>query len=211
MMPSPENVPNLWKYLDEFQKSMAEIHASLSNPREKAVLGELLEQLQEGRKEVERTVPDLVQELHRKNLDLKAWAEEFLPEIEKQQRELEARLQAAAEAQRAAAEAGLPATPEETTAPNLGSARGAELLQRFGRKTEVAPGGFVDEGSVASAWVEPGEGDAARLDETASQPASGIRKRPATTKATPPVPPKAPKKDKEPHDDIWEGLSRLDE
>lgn len=195
---SPENLPNLFEYLDAFQKSMAEIHGSLSNPQEKAVLGELLGQLQQSRKEVEQIVPDLVKELHAKNLDLKAWSDDFLPQVEKLQGELEGKLKAAAEAQRAMEEMAVAPQPEEVVPSNLGATRGSELLERLGLHKPAAAGAIDLEGSVASAWVDPASADAhhAKHHEEAKEAPKPEKK---TVK----------KSGKKADDDIWEGLSHL--
>src|SRR5262245_44762871 len=129
MTPSPENVPNLWQCLDEFQSSMASIHASLSNPKEKEALGELLSRLQDTRKEAEKLVPQLVQDMYKENEKVKAWAEQALPEIEKMQAELEEMTQAQPPLPESLVTPGAPELPID---PALGQKLRLELLELFG-------------------------------------------------------------------------------
>ena len=158
MPPSPDEVPNLWQYLDSFQKTMAEVHASLTNPQQKEVLGELLAKVQESREEVQKLVPPLIDEMRQKNEAMKSWAESALPQVEQQRRELQARMEAAADqAKRPPAPARAAAAAPPQIDPNRGAVLGGELMDRFGRQqVHSAP---ADEGG--SVWSHFDDIDAA--------------------------------------------------
>jgi polyhydroxyalkanoate synthesis regulator phasin len=121
MSPPPfYNLKAMFADLAQFQQMMDDVHAGLSNPEDKARLGELLGQLQKARAEAEEKVPGIVQE---KLDDVKAQLaemQELQKEIDQKQAELEAKNKADAEAEK---EEEVAVKEEETQAPEAAAAK----------------------------------------------------------------------------------------
>jgi hypothetical protein len=203
-LPAPPPT-TIWQDMAEFQKFAEETHARMTDPTQKKALGEMLQQLREARAKAEDVVPKLV-------TDMKNQAEAQKAEVAKAQAEI-ARLQAELEAKKAEAERMAQdlqaAKPPVETPVDKNKARQLtdELLGRFARPAQPAAA-VEDLGSVAEAWVEPNQDVAHHDEEPKPTPPP-----PAKKAAAPAVKKKNPQDKDAPKsgDDIWEGLSRLED
>lgn len=217
---NPADLPNLeikrtiWQDLDDFQKFMSEFHQSLSDPEQKQAFGQMLDQLQKAQAEAQALAPGVLKEIQQDAEKTKVEAEAFLKEVEQAKQDVEQMEKDLAEAEKQAREtAGTvptpPLEPQPTVDPHLGVALGQEILSSLGGLAATAAGtrAVEDLGSVAEAWVEPAA-ESGQKDEPVPQRAA----QKSTLKRVPrpsakPSGPKKPNSD----DDIWEGLSRMED
>jgi hypothetical protein len=190
----------------DFEKDMMELHASLKDPKQKQEFGVILQQLHAARQEAEKVVPKALQNMKADCEKLQAEALAEKGKIEQLWAELQAKLAEAeaeaATATAAPAAAAAAAAPAPSIDPTLGAALTASLLGRFGKKPQQPEAPLEDAGSVADAWVEPNQEPP--HGEAAHKPA---QKPPAEKPKTKTDRADKPKSD----DDIWEGLSRLED
>lgn len=156
--------------LSKFQQEVGKIHASLTNPRQKQVLGEALQRVREARADVERTykptiekIEDSARQSAAQAESLKAQAEQLQQESEKkaaaQRRRKEKKKQRRAQALKAPKPPKVPTGPLALhAAPQLRE----ELLSRFEAKpARPAAGGGKLEREIWEDW-NWGEGGAPR-------------------------------------------------
>lgn len=98
----PKQVPNLWQAVGELQDFVTKVHASLTDPKNKQMLGEVLEKLKTARADAEAIVPQLVEEMKQGAEKTKAELEEMQLHYQKLQTDFEARMKAEKEKQDAA-------------------------------------------------------------------------------------------------------------
>lgn len=189
MMQLPEGMPSIWSDLAGFQKFMSDFHAQLTDPVEREAMGKALADLDKATAKAHELVPGLLQEMKASAEQLQTEAQGLAGDLERAKQEFAEKKAEAAKAQEMASTP----PPPPSVQPDLSKTMAAELLQMFGA---VQPDSGEDlQGSVASAWVDPaasGEG----------KPAPAKAKDTFVSKGK-----KPPKK----KDDIWEGLSHMDD
>jgi TolA-binding protein len=118
-MPAGYTLQNMFADLRQFQAAMAEIHASLRNPEDKARLGELLEQLEEARAQAEENVPAILNKKLRDAQKQQAELEELQKQLSQVQEQLQAKEdeEARKEAEAPPEEAAEAPPPEEAARP----------------------------------------------------------------------------------------------
>jgi hypothetical protein len=193
----------LWKDMAEFQRFAEDIQARITDPNQKKLLGDMLQQLSVARAKAQEVVPGVLDNMKKEAELHQAEVPKMAAELERLQAELEAKR---AEGERLAAQAKAPVgTPEAPVDPSKGRQLTEELLKRFAPPAAPGETPFEDAGSVAREWVE-----------TESTDPSGVHPAPA---ARPPTMRPAPKKPADPakktpeegeENDIWEGLSRME-
>jgi hypothetical protein len=196
-LPAPPPT-TIWQDMVAFRRFAEDIQARITDPTQKKMLGDLLQQLSAAQARAQEVVPGALQKM-------KTEAEAHQAEVPKVQAELQ-RLQAELEAKRAEAqklaEAAPPRVPEAPIDPDKGRQLSDELRRRFALPKTAAET-FEDAGSVAREWVET-EADPSGVHPSPHRPPT---MHPAPPGAAPSPPPeKKPKKG----DDIWEGLSRME-
>jgi TolA-binding protein len=157
MSPPPSyNLNAMFADLAQFQQMMGDVQASLTNPEDKARLGDLLDQLQKARAEAEEKVPAILQDQLDKAKAKLAEMQELQIQIDQKKAELEAQKKAEAEAakekemppkaaeppapQTAAGKPGmdipglppLPSLPQVPVDPALGQDLRLEILKTYG-------------------------------------------------------------------------------
>ena len=139
-MSDPISFSGIMAELGNFQTALANIHGTLQNPKHKAILGEILERIQEKKAEAEATIPPILRQTRERfeqtNADLKTESEK----LRKQQKEWAVRLENAHEKE-LAKKTPPPKTaiPETRIDPGLGGVLRAELLERFGHSPNNEP------------------------------------------------------------------------
>lgn len=197
-LPAPPPT-TIWQDMAAFQKFAEDIQARMTDPAQKRMLGDMLQQLTAARAHAQEVVPDVLQKMKQEAEKQQAEAPQVSAELERLQAELQAKRE---EAQKLAEATPAPTPP---TPPKADKARelGEELRSRFVRRGKPEEKPLEDAGSVAREWVEP-----EAPERPSAPPVSPARKptqAPKTSKEAP-----AEKPEKKPEDDIWEGLSRME-
>jgi hypothetical protein len=228
-LPPLEIKHTIWKDLEDFQKFMSEFHAEITDPAQKQMFGQMLDELQKARAEAEELAPGVVQDLQRDAEKTKAEADEFAKEVEQARAQAEQWEKDLAEAKKKMEEAPpvppeVPIEPAPVVDPHLGMALGKELLEALGTAGAVAAGATSgkDLGSVASAWADVNDGTEPAPPAKKTTPSEKVAaqdlNRSVVEDEAPQAPakPKAPKKStsgrKDVEKEIWEsGISELED
>lgn len=192
------NPSSIWPHIDKCQNAVQEAHDSLTPSKQKDMLGQMLAQMGQGRKEIETATPKLLEQMHKESQGSLGWIKEFAAELEQTEKDFQDKLKA--EEELAASLQAPPAAPEVPLDPSHGAGLALEFLQALGLlETAKKMRQRVDEGSIAAHWHEPDEGG---TPPTAPPPT-----------APPTTPAKVLKKvtKKRPSKDAWEGLSQAEE
>jgi septal ring factor EnvC (AmiA/AmiB activator) len=177
---SEVDMPNLWQQLDKCQEAMQETHASLDNPKQKQMLGDMLSELAKARKECEGAIPDIEQEFKRQMQDLDR-IKDLTAELDQAEKALDEQVRIEAE-QLAAMNVPL-AEKDVSIDASHGAGLAAELLQALGmlEALKAKPKEkFEDAGSIARHWDHSEEADA---DAHATPPAPPAPPQPPITPA----------------------------
>jgi hypothetical protein len=121
MSPPPAyDLKSMFADLAQFQQSMGDVQASLTNPEDKARLGELLDQLQKARTEAEEIVPGILKEKLDNAKAQLAEMQELQKEIDEKKAELEGKVKAAEKEAAATKPEEAPAPPPVASKPGMG-------------------------------------------------------------------------------------------
>lgn len=136
-MPQPVNFEELMADLTKFQEIMAQIQAGLTRPKEKELLGDLLDRVQKARVEVEETYPKTAQFLNNKLQDTRTEAQAMLEDNARRSAELHARMDEAKKQAKEvppprAKKAPSPVKPSFHLDPEKGNKLRLEMLQFLG-------------------------------------------------------------------------------
>jgi hypothetical protein len=197
-LPTPPPT-KIWQDIAAFQRFAEDIQARITDPTQKRMLGDLLQQLTTARAHAQEVVPGALEKLKKEAEAQQAEVPKVQAELERLQAELEA---TRAEAQKFAEAPRPPTVPDSPIDPNRGQQLAHELRTVFAPARPPEEGAFEDAGSVAREWVET-EGDPSDVHPSPHRPATGQPTPPQSSQPRPPI-------DKETRkgDDIWEGLSR---
>ena len=197
----------IWQDMAAFQRFAEDVQARCTDPTQKKMLGDLLQQLTAARAHAQEVVPGVLQQMKKDAEAHQAEVPKVTAELERLQAELAAKR---ADGERLAAEAGKPPMPvaEPPTSPDKGRQLTEELLKRFVPATsQETP--FEDAGSVAREWKDIDSPDPSGVHRNpAARPATMRPGSKPSTEAPPPPAKEQPKEKGE--DDIWEGLSRME-
>jgi hypothetical protein len=194
----------IWQDMAEFQRFAEDIQARITDPGQKKLLGDMLQQLSVARARAQEVVPGVLENMKKEAEAHQAEVPKMAAELERLQAELEAKR---TEAERLAGQARVAAAPPESPLdPNKGWQLTDELRQRFAPSVSPVETPFEDAGSVAREWVDPEAAEAAPPPPVT--PARPATMRPAPKK--PADPDSAKETPDEGENDIWEGLSRME-
>jgi polyhydroxyalkanoate synthesis regulator phasin len=126
-MPAPIDFDALMADLTQFQQTLAEVHASLTRPQEREILGGLLGRIQEARSQVEATYPQALETIRQSAQRTQAEAEAGQARLAAMRQQLQALQEAAAQPP-----AVPPPKPETPLDPTLGPTLRREVLRRYG-------------------------------------------------------------------------------
>ncbi|MGE3803848.1 MAG: hypothetical protein AB7K24_04135 [Gemmataceae bacterium] len=184
---------NLWKYLDECQGALQKVQESLTDPKQKEILGEILAKATVARKEVQDQVPAFLDQMKQQNEKSMAFIKEQAAKIEQTERDFQDKLKSEAELA-ASAEKPRPAEPLPAVDANHGSELALELLKNMGLLETDAEAKKLDVlGSVARFWTDTGETPeesiaAASPPEPPVEKPAALKPRRATPLRRPPKP-----------------------
>lgn len=153
----------IFQQLDRFHAEVTKVHATLTSPKQRQILGEALEEMKEANAEVQQALPRTIQILKEKADKAKAGADKF--EAEKEEREAKRKqaveqAKAAAEKRAAQKKAVLdsagkiekPKLPQVKMPKEWGQQLGSELVERFGRPVPVDIPPAAREGEIWEDW-----------------------------------------------------------
>ncbi|MGE3805442.1 MAG: hypothetical protein AB7K24_12275 [Gemmataceae bacterium] len=187
---NPAELPNLWQMLDQYQAAIGKVHASLQNPEEKKLLGEVLERIQQTRREAEQILPKDLEKMKASAEALEGKIAAMSKRLEETEQEVERRTQAeASRPPRVTPPARKPSKPRRSEPASLPSnLLRDELLRTMGG---LGPSPTItDEREI---W----EGLTRSLDIKAV-------KKPVRHDSAPPPPPAEPTKESRPdHTEDW--------
>lgn len=233
-MSTPENLPNvrkqleefkallaqakpsnIWKYLDECQDALRKTQETLTNPKQKQILGELLAQAAEKRREFQSKVPGLLADLRKTEQEGLDWVQNFSAQIKQTEKDVQDKLRAEAE-QAASFQKPQPAAPAVPVDANHGAGLALEMLDTLGLLKTAAPGqkGFEDAGSIARMWSETETPDHDKEAPAAGAPAAKTERTTLKPRPTPlrrPPREEKPTKSEPPHDESIGKVSFEDE
>lgn len=194
MMELPGGTTSIWADLADFHAFMSDFQSKLTDPVQRETMGKALADLGKATDKARVMVPDILKELKTGAEQLQTEAQGLAEELERRQQEL---AEKKAEVEKQKQQPAEP-PPPPSVEPDLSATMAAELLQMFGIVKRGA--GEIDlQGSVASAWADPAD--------VAAKPAP---KQPGP-KETGRIDKKSVKKSRTGKDDIWEGLSHMEE
>lgn len=195
----------IWQDIAAFQRFAEDIQARITDPNQKKMLGDMLQQLSVARAKAQEVVPGVLENMKKEAEAHQAEVPKMAAELERLQAELEAKRM---EGERLAEQAKVAAaTPEAPVDRKKSQQLTEELRKRFAAPLSSQETPFEDAGSIAREWVET---------ETAEVPAPPpvTPARPATMRPAPKKPAEPPASAKETpekgENDIWEGLSRME-
>jgi predicted nucleic acid-binding Zn-ribbon protein len=109
--------------LSKFQSAIGRVHEGLKSPKEAAILGDLLTQIDKARNEAQTAVPAAIQRISEVAKDVQQRAEEQRKKLAELQQQIEERKKNPPQPPTA------PPKPELKLEPHLGAKLAAELLQ----------------------------------------------------------------------------------
>lgn len=147
---------SIWKYLDECQDALRKTQESLTNPKQKQILGEMLAQAADKRREFQNMVPRLLADLGKTEQEGLDWVQNFSTQTKQTEKDIQDKLQAEAEQAASFQKKPPPATPAALVDANHGAGLALEMLETLGLLKTAVTGhkGFEDAGSIARMWSE---------------------------------------------------------
>ena len=122
----------LLRELSKFQTALDRVQQGLKSPKEQAILGDLLSQIDQARTDAQSAVPTAIQKIHDVAKDVQQRAEEQRKKLAELQQQIEERKKAPPPTP------VKPSKPEVKLEPHLGAKLAAELMQHVKPVTAAA-------------------------------------------------------------------------